>query len=86
VGHSLAAAAGDVITTLGLDAAVPAAFVGLLWPRLADAGQRRVALLGAVIAIALTPVAPAGLTILAAAGAVLVDRELRGRPRPAGGR
>jgi predicted branched-subunit amino acid permease len=88
-GHSLAGAAADVITTLGLDAAVPAAFIGLLWPRLADRGQRRVAALGATIAIALTPFAPAGLTILCATGAVVVDRELRSRrPRAdrAGGR
>jgi predicted branched-subunit amino acid permease len=82
-GHSLAAVAGDVITTLGLDAAVPAAFVGLLWPRLADQGQRRVAAIGALVAIALTPFAPAGLTILAATVAVVVDRELRRRqPTP----
>jgi predicted branched-subunit amino acid permease len=77
VGHQLAAASGQVISSLGLDAAAEAAFVGLLWPRLADVGQRRVAGLGALVAVALVPVAPAGLAVLAAATAVIADRGLR---------
>ena len=65
-----------------LDAIVPAAFLALLWPRLRRgfpeaAVQRRVALGGAVVALALTPVAPAGVQVLAASVAVL----LAGRPR-----
>jgi predicted branched-subunit amino acid permease len=65
-----------------LDAVVPAAFLALLWPRLTrtatEAGaQRRVALGGAVIALALTPFVPAGLQVVLAVAAVL----LAGRPR-----
>ncbi|MGY1719319.1 AzlC family ABC transporter permease [Blastococcus sp. SYSU DS0552] len=65
-----------------LDAVVPAAFLALLWPRL-RAGfpeaqvQRRVALGGAVVALALTPFVPAGVQVVAAVVAVA----LAGRPR-----
>lgn len=59
----------DVRAT-GLDAAVPGAFVALLAPRMTSAAARASALGGAVIALALTPVAPPGVPILlAAAGA-----------------
>lgn len=57
--------AGDLITDLGLDVAGPAAFLALLWPRLGDRRQLATALAGAVIAVALVPVAPAGVPILA---------------------
>jgi predicted branched-subunit amino acid permease len=65
-----------------LDAVVPAAFLALLWPRLRRtfpeaATQRKVALGGAVIALALTPFVPAGVQVLAAVVAVA----LAGRPR-----
>lgn len=66
-----------------LDAVVPAAFLALLWPRLqrfssAEPGaQRRVALGGAVIALALTPFVPVGVQVIAAVVAVA----LAGRPR-----
>ena len=56
--------AGDLITDLGLDVAGPAAFLALLWPRLADRRQLATAVAGAVIAVALVPVAPAGVPIL----------------------
>ncbi len=58
--------AGDLITDLGLDAAGPAAFLALLWPRLSSAPQRRTAIAGALIALALIPFAPPGVPILAA--------------------
>ena len=58
-------------TALGLDAAVPAAFLGLLWPRLRDSQARRIALAGALLALAAVPVAPAGVPVLLAALAVL---------------
>jgi predicted branched-subunit amino acid permease len=66
-----------------LDAVVPAAFLALLWPRLRTdfpeaAVQRRVALGGAVVALALTPFVPAGVQVIAAVVAVV----LAGRPRP----
>jgi predicted branched-subunit amino acid permease len=65
-----------------LDSVVPAAFLALLWPRLRrgfaeHAVQRRVALGGAVIALALTPFVPAGVQVIAAAVAVAAA----GRPR-----
>ncbi len=81
IGAVGAAALGETARA-ALDAVVPAAFLALLWPRLRRgfpeaAVQRRVALGGAVIALALTPFAPAGVQVLAAAVAVL----LAGRPR-----
>ena len=79
-----AAALGDTAQA-ALDAVVPAAFLALLWPRLrrsaVESGvQRRVALGGAVVALALTPVVPTGVQVLLAVVAVA----LAGRPRPAG--
>jgi len=74
--------AGDLVETLGIDATIPAAFLALLWPRLADRTQRVVAAAGAVIALVLVPVAPAGLPILAAGLGVFAAR-VGGRPRDA---
>jgi predicted branched-subunit amino acid permease len=51
----------------GLDAAAAAAFLALVWPRLASRRAQVVAGLAAIVALALTPVAPAGVPILAAA-------------------
>lgn len=63
----------------GLDAAVPAAFLALLWPRLTTAATRAVAGAAAFVALALLPVLPAGLPVLAAgAVAVLVGGVWRG--------
>jgi predicted branched-subunit amino acid permease len=49
----------------GLDAAVPAAFLGLLWPRLQSNFLRVVAATSMVFAIVVTPWLPAGLPIIA---------------------
>jgi predicted branched-subunit amino acid permease len=49
----------------GLDAAVPAAFLGLVWPRLVDKKARMAALLSLTLALALTPILGAGLPIIA---------------------
>jgi predicted branched-subunit amino acid permease len=57
---------------LGLDAAVGAAFLALLWPRLSDRTARLTALLGAAVALALTPVLPRGVPILVAAGVAVI--------------
>jgi predicted branched-subunit amino acid permease len=57
---------------LGLDAAAPAVYLALLWPRLQRAKARAVALAGAALAVALIPVAPSGLPVVAAAGVALV--------------
>ncbi|HWJ82036.1 MAG TPA: AzlC family ABC transporter permease [Nocardioides sp.] len=51
--------------TLGLDAAVGAAFLALLWPRLTAWPQRVVALLGAATATGLVPWTPAGVPVIA---------------------
>lgn len=51
----------------GLDAAASAAFLGLLWPRLRGREPVAIAAAAALVAIALTPAAPAGVPVLAAA-------------------
>jgi len=56
----------------GLDAAAAAAFLGLLWPRLASRPAQVVAAGAVVVALALTPVAPAGVPVLAAAVVAVV--------------
>ncbi|MCX6400519.1 MAG: AzlC family ABC transporter permease [Propionibacteriales bacterium] len=58
---------------LGLDAAVGAAFLALLWPRLTTPLTRLVAGLAALVAAGAVTVTPAGVPVLVAAGvAVLV--------------
>ena len=49
----------------GLDAAVPAAFLGLVWPRLIDMKSKLVALSAITLALLLIPIAPAGVPIIA---------------------
>jgi predicted branched-subunit amino acid permease len=71
----LGALAGDAIgdpRAFGLDAAVAAAFLALLWPRLRDTRNRVVAGLAAAVALGLVPVAAAGVPVLAAAGVALL--------------
>jgi 4-azaleucine resistance transporter AzlC len=66
---------GDALgdpTALGLDAAFPALFLALLASQLTDRGAVSAALLGAAIAIALTPFTPPGVPIIAASAAALV--------------
>lgn len=48
----------------GLDAAVPAAFLGLVWPRLLGKFERTLAVESLLLAIALSPILPAGLPII----------------------
>jgi len=48
----------------GLDAAVPAAFLGLLWPRLENTFLRVVAVTSMAFALLVTPWLPAGLPII----------------------
>jgi predicted branched-subunit amino acid permease len=80
----LGAIAGNAIgdpSTYGLDAAVGAAFLALLWPRLADPLNRMVAVLAVAVALGLVPLAPAGVPVLAAGGVALVVGVLtRNRP------
>ncbi|GAB3258929.1 AzlC family ABC transporter permease [Alteromonas gracilis] len=65
----------------GLDAAVGAAFLALLWPRLTDSRNRLAAVLGAALALSLVPLTPAGVPVLAA-GVVALGLGLIARDRP----
>jgi hypothetical protein len=49
----------------GLDALVPAAFVGLVWPRLNGKKSYFLAALAFIFALALAPIVPAGVPIIA---------------------
>ena len=74
--------------TYGLDAMFPALFLALLVGLLKDARAVRAALAGALIALVLLPVAPAGVPVIAAvAGALLAGGSRRDRGgEPAAGR
>jgi branched chain amino acid efflux pump len=67
--------------TLGLDAMFPAAFLALLAPQLRRRGAPVAAVAGAIIAVSLVPVAPAGVPVIAALAGlvpgVLVARGVR---------
>lgn len=65
LGVAVGGAAGDP-DMLGLDAAFPAGLIALLLPSLRDRETRRVALLGAAVAVLTTPLLPAGLPVLLA--------------------
>lgn len=58
-----ASAIGDP-SVWGLDAAVPAAFCGLIWPRLKSKTQFLVSAIAIAWALLLTPIAPAGIPII----------------------
>jgi predicted branched-subunit amino acid permease len=49
----------------GLDAAVPAAFLGLVWPRLHGGFERALAVSAVLLSLALTPFVAAGIPIIA---------------------
>jgi 4-azaleucine resistance transporter AzlC len=61
----------------GLDAAFPALFVTLLRPHVGRREGRAAAAAGAAIALALTPLAPPGIPVLAAVAAALVGWRMR---------
>ena len=78
---ALGAAALPSPEVLGLDAAIPAAFLALLWPRLRTRQAWALAVAAAVVALALTPVLSPGLPVLSTAGiAVLVALRTRRTP------
>ena len=58
-----ASAIGDP-SVWGLDAAVPAAFCGLIWPRLKNKKQFLVSAIAIAWALLLTPLTPAGIPII----------------------
>lgn len=51
----------------GLDAAVPAAFIGLVWPRLIDRKTRVIAASAVLLSLALVPFTSAGIPIISTA-------------------
>lgn len=76
-GVALASIGDEFVTDWGLDAAAPAAFLALLWPRLVGFPGREgssVALLGGSIATLAIPLAPPGVPILLAGLGVLAVR------------
>ncbi|WP_284434908.1 AzlC family ABC transporter permease [Streptomyces sp. TUS-ST3] len=80
-GVLLGALAGSTLGdtgTYGLDAAFPAVLVALVLPTLrTDAAVRRSALLGAALALAVTPAVPAGVPVLVALAGLLVHGDRR---------
>lgn len=80
LGTALGVVFGDVIgdpDRLGLDAAFPALFLALLVPQLTSRRSKEAAVLGALIALALTPLTPAGVPIIAASAACLLGLRAR---------
>lgn len=91
VGTTALPASDDLVTDWGIDAAFPAVFLALVWPRLLGAqereggrrrhrsggDQRRTALAGAVVALVLVPFTPPGLPILVACAGVFAGWRLR---------
>jgi 4-azaleucine resistance transporter AzlC len=74
-GTIVGALGGNVLgdpETVGLDAVYPAFFLALLIEELGDRRSKLVAVLGGLIALALVPVAPGGVPVLAASLAALV--------------
>ena len=76
VGALAGTAIGDP-RSYGLDAAVGAAFLALLWPRLHDRTHRLVAVAAAAVALGLVPFTAAGVPVLAADGVALLAGLLR---------
>jgi 4-azaleucine resistance transporter AzlC len=71
IGALAGTAIGDP-RTYGLDAAVGAAFLALLWPRLRERRNLVVGLLAAVVALGMVPVTAAGVPVLVAGGVALL--------------
>jgi 4-azaleucine resistance transporter AzlC len=74
-GTTIGVVFGDLIgdpDRLGLDAAFPALFLALLAPQVRNRLSITAALLGAAIALALTPFTPAGVPIVAASAACVI--------------
>ena len=73
-GTFVGALVGSAVDTdvFGLDAAGPAVFLALVWPAFRRVRARWVGLAGAAIALALVPLVPSGVPVLAAALAAVV--------------
>jgi len=84
LGTAAGALGGDVLgdtNKLGLDAVYPTFFLALLIAEMRDRRASAVALAGALIALALVPVAPAGVSVLAASLAALAGLRRRSQER-----
>lgn len=79
LGAAALSSGGDVLHEWGIDAAFPAIFLALLWPRLTEAAQRGSALAGALVALLLVPIAPPGVPIVVAAVGIVAGWRLDGR-------
>ncbi len=79
IGALLGQALGDP-RTFGLDAAVPAAFLALMWPRLTSKNPRYTAVAAAVVALCLVPLLRPGLPILAAGAVAILAATVSGGP------
>lgn len=80
------ALAGDALgdpRAWGLDAAAGAAFLALVWPRLAARRAQVVAALAVAVSVVLIPVVPAGIPVLAAAAVAVVVGIVSPPDRPA---
>ena len=82
---AIGALAGEAVgdpRTYGLDAAVGAAFLALLWPRLKDRRNILVAGLAAAVALSMVPLTAPGVPVLAAGGVALLVGVLAKRQDP----
>ncbi len=74
VGVALLSGTGTLIEDLGIDATIPAAFLGLVWPKFSSNDHRKLAVIGIVLAFILVPFVPPGIPVIAAASAVIFLR------------
>ena len=81
VGAVAGEAVGDP-RTFGLDAAVGAAFLALLWPRLKDHRNIVVGILAAAVALSMVPLTAPGVPVLAAGGVAVLVGALARRQDP----
>lgn len=74
-GTALGSIGGEALgdpADLGLDAAFPALFLALLIPQVRSRRALAAAVLGGTVALVLIPFTPAGVPIVAAAGACMI--------------
>ncbi|MFD6166268.1 AzlC family ABC transporter permease [Oerskovia sp. NPDC060287] len=80
----IGALAGDAMgdpKAWGLDAAAGAAFLALVWPRLASRVMQLTAALAVVVAVVLLPFVPPGVPVLAAGAVAIVVGQVARQPR-----
>ena len=81
---ALGAASLSQPEALGLDAAIPAGFLALLWPRLVDRPTWALAVAAGLAALLLAPLLRPGLPVLAGAGIAVAVALWLGRDAPGG--